>query len=234
MVPTTNYDQSMPAGASYLSSSNISAGDDQSNPQEYCINHSIEIYNQQLIDQSRAVHQYEQASNTQPEIEQLTRQIPLRNLNSARNPSSKKTRSNTKGATEKKYACNWPGCDKSFSRPDHLTDLLTRHLERHEKRAAASASSSVNIHVPPNPIVGSSQKSQELYDGLKPGSSTFQERIKVNHYGFNQPNKLTTANQSPYYGIQQPQTFSQSNSSGPEQQTFDPLSHSKHLYPHPY
>ncbi|KAI8458148.1 hypothetical protein BY996DRAFT_280455 [Phakopsora pachyrhizi] len=202
MVPTTNYDQSMPAGASYLSSSNISAGDDQSNPQEYCINHSIEIYNQQLIDQSRAVHQYEQASNTQPEIEQLTRQIPLRNLNSARNPSSKKTRSNTKGATEKKYACNWPGCDKSFSRPDHLSrhrlnhepdkiymcdqcprtfvraDLLTRHLERHEKRAAASASSSVNIHVPPNPIVGSSQKSQELYDGLKPGSSTSQERIK--------------------------------------------------------
>ncbi|GAA6059026.1 hypothetical protein JCM10212_001251 [Sporobolomyces blumeae] len=71
----------------------------------------------------------------------------------------KKRRRRTHGAEEgKRYACDFDGCTKSFSRPDHLNrhklnhnptqifncdrcsktfvrmDLLTRHAERHDKR----------------------------------------------------------------------------------------------------
>ncbi|GAA5982699.1 hypothetical protein JCM5350_006216 [Sporobolomyces pararoseus] len=71
----------------------------------------------------------------------------------------KKRRRRTHGAEEgKRYACDYEGCTKSFSRPDHLNrhklnhnpttifncdrcsktfvrmDLLTRHSERHDKR----------------------------------------------------------------------------------------------------
>ncbi|GAA98313.1 uncharacterized protein L969DRAFT_93087 [Mixia osmundae IAM 14324] len=75
--------------------------------------------------------------------------------------SAKKRRRVTKhtdSGAPKKFACDWQGCDKVFSRPDHLSrhrlnhepvhiyrcercpktfvraDLLTRHVERHDKR----------------------------------------------------------------------------------------------------
>ncbi|GAA5880355.1 hypothetical protein JCM16303_003910 [Sporobolomyces ruberrimus] len=92
------------------------------------------------------------------EANSINRPTDSPNDNTAPLPEKKRRRRNHGAEEGKRYACDYDGCTKSFSRPDHLNrhklnhnpttifncdrcsktfvrmDLLTRHSERHDKR----------------------------------------------------------------------------------------------------